>query len=251
MKNKKFLVILGSVVLVSLVGVGVFSLANKIIDNSYSSREVVVKENTINSDKELPVDDTEPSESVEVEPATEQKQKPEMELEEPDSSDLSKAKYVYDPTNLEGRRSAFFGSEYAKYEKVLKGIYEMSDSIFSEMSLKDIQPYSRFDIYKVYDAEGNDGFDFADTIEFKALSLQNAMTVIDMYDRTHLVCAYNYPNNPCKSLLCIDLSEHEFPAGVGDQITVFDFGEESDFFVTPCIGRVEYIDGWSVLFVKG
>lgn len=251
MKNRKFLIILGSIVLVSLVGVGIFSIANKIVDNAYSSREVVVKENTVNWDKEKPVDDTEGSEPATEVKATEE-EKPKMELENTEEDvDISKAKYVYDPTNLEGRRDAFFGSEYAKYEKVLNGIYEMSDDIFSKMSLKDIPPYSKFDIYKVYGAEGTSGFDFADIKDFKALSLQDAMTVIDMYGKTRLVCAYNYPNNPCKSLLCIDLSEHEFPAGVGDQITVFDFGEESDFFVNPCIGRVEYIDGWSVLFVKG
>lgn len=250
MKNKKLLIILGCVMSISLMGVGIFSIANTIVDKSYSSREVVVKENTVNEGKEKPKVNTEEStEKVaenQVEDSTEES-KPKMELENTEEdAEISKAKAIYDTNNVDEREKEFFGSNYSAYEQVLADIKDKSDNIFSELSIDFYAPIEEEG--KIYGV-GEPSINFADVAEFDSLSIYgDALTVICMYDNTRLICAYNYPRNSEKSLLCIDLSDYEFPV---DSATIYDYGRTVDFFIYPKQGRLEYIDGWSVLFVKG
>lgn len=245
MKNKKLLIILGCVMSISLMGVGIFSIANTIVDKSYSSREVVVKENTVNEGKEKPKsvnDSTESTEDSEVIEDT----TPEVDFESIDEdTHLGNVKCLYDPTNLKQRQKDYLGSDYSKFESIFNAC-ESGQIDWSDVP-RDTSKISETNDYVIYSKDHVLNPDEIMTHDY--VTIKYNLVIVGMYDNNKVIYSCSYPEYALDNLVIIvDYSETEF----ADSMELFDFGQgKTNTFSTKAFKELNIDSEFVVLLYRG
>lgn len=188
--------------------------------------------------------------SSETEKMVEESTKTRQEFEDTqEDAEISESNDTYDNKDVEEREKNFLGSYYSEYKNVLAGIRSMSDSVYSEINLDNLTVFDpKEETLKIYGEQEEADFNFAEAAGFKAVTIRGkALTVISKYDNTRLICAYSYPRNASRSLLCIELVDGESSVDGRE----YDIGDAVDIYAYPSIGKLVHIEGWDILFVKG
>lgn len=200
--------------------VSVFSDARKDLSNSKPRREVIQS--------------TEGRETVEL-------------VEEGSTELFQNVKNVYN-TNEDVKEDvkSFLGDQYDRYSGVISMIESSSDAIFDSMS----------DV-KGYDPENSTmiGKAFTENIGLEngmqgisSFFIENSITVIDFFDDTRVIYAYDYPTNEYNELVVVDYKDIK---KITTSLDVMELGDVRSVsgVVENC--KIQKFGDFYVLFIKG
>ena len=229
MKDKRRLISVGVVLAVLLVLGGIYLISKGIVGRSYSAVDYVESRNGESNKQSAPAEATLPDKEF------------------VDDSNLSRAKCIYDSSDLISRQKDYLDVNYATYKDVLNSIEQGAREVCSTIHQSAVSDSDS--ILKLHGAGALDSLKYEDIKGFSAVSAYNVFTAIGLCNDTMVVCAYNYPNNKDKFLVCIDYSEHSFLRDTEKE--VYEFGSRVNAFIIPSAGVLKTYGDWSVLYVKG
>lgn len=221
------------VLVIVLIGVGVWGLATSLVKKGRSVEDIVVK-----------ISDTERPTIIPTEKVTAVPEEP-MQENEDKSSEYTGWVYpekVYDGHIDDSDIQSFLGNDFTEYIDVLKKIRSDYKKELEVIEKKGVVG-DKYTIYKdsVFEKEifGNLGY---------TITGEGALTIVDMFDDTVVVFILGYPENKEEKVLFVaDYSD----ILVEDFKGVFEIGDSIELMFNNESTKVVEEGGFSIVYVKG
>lgn len=210
-----------------LIGLGLFGTARKWIGrsgNSSGTGKVTVRE-------------------------TEEVRKDMVFIEDDNDDNFQYVENVYDleDDGLEEKKKEFLGENYEEYKPVLDKIRLECSAVMRSIpeGREGYNPMESKPIGKAHTSscmlrEGLEGYD--------SFFITEALTVVDLFDETCVIYAYDYPNNAEKELVVVDYKNIEANTDYTKVMDIGDVRSMSGYRENSIIRKVE---GFYVLYLKG
>lgn len=246
MKNKRLLIALGVVLVVALVGVGIFSASKFIVGKSYSARDVVEEKNEVNQNKQSLPEDTETESETEVTEEGETEFNMEF-TEENEDTNMGKVVQLYDPEDVDKRQQDFLGMANYEELKPILDVCKAGDLDWSDVPTGEHQSPGG-DIID-YSISRDETLDVNEVMSHDMVTMINSLAVVGLYDNSKVLYVYNYPNAlQDKIVFFVDYSDTDFSL---DSPLGWDFGDVVSESFIPSLCKVVEVNGFKVVMTRG
>ena len=234
---KRYIKIIIIIICVGLILFGVYSLARVLVNNTYSSVDMVEEDDEDNKENK---NNLSSEENLNKEEDTKEYSS------DGTDSEFQKVTKLFDNENLSERQPNYLGDKYSKYQNILSYIESNYNSVFESLSLSSDQVISVDADYELY-AGSISSFDWNAIQEYNNVYVRDSSTIIGLYGDSCVVYAYNLEMNDKIQLFVVDYSEAKLST---NNKILFDFGQEKNLLFSTLNCKYETVDGCELIYFK-